>query len=122
MFMMFLFLRIYIGWHFICLNTGNSLTSTLDAYFQKCRHIPKEIISIYIVHRDPVKDPFTRIVILIQAQVSKVWIQVPAQENLVVRSQSETKELRQARRKQLQATNELYEEEEGLLYGAGIAE
>ncbi|KAL1516354.1 hypothetical protein ABEB36_000273 [Hypothenemus hampei] len=37
-------------------------------------------------------------------------------------SQSETKKARKARQEELQATNELYEAEEGLLYGAGIAE
>ena len=38
------------------------------------------------------------------------------------RSALETKESRKTRKDELQAQNEIYEEEEGLLYGAGIAD
>ena len=38
------------------------------------------------------------------------------------RSTAETKEARKLRKEQLQAENEAYEKEEGLLYGAGIAD
>ena len=38
------------------------------------------------------------------------------------RSALETKEARENRKDELQAQNEIYEEEKGLLYGAGIAD
>lgn len=38
------------------------------------------------------------------------------------RSSLETKEARKAREEEMQAQNDAFEEEEGLLYGAGIAD